>query len=71
MEAARMCKDFLTKKQKKASFSATLQIQARKSKHLGLTNIPLFPKNGLIWRNPSKRKFITTRMDLYSIDTSM
>jgi hypothetical protein len=49
MEAARMCKDFLTKKQKKASFSATLQIQARKSKHLGLTNIPLFPKNGPLW----------------------
>jgi hypothetical protein len=40
MEAARMCKDFLTKKQNELSFSATLQIQARKSKHLALTNNP-------------------------------
>ena len=49
MEAARMCKDFLTKKQKTASFSATLQIQARKSKHLNLIIIPLSPKNGPLW----------------------
>ena len=51
-----MCKDFLTKKQKKGSFSATLQIQARKSKHLDLTNIPLFPKNAPNWSKSSTKE---------------